>query len=229
MNLTTISDLHGHFPKLLGGDILIIAGDLTATDERNEYNKFLDWLEDQDYHKKIIVAGNHDNYLVKYPDFFESSDDQSIYYLCDKGFEWEGIKFWGSPWTRYFLGENPNCLAFVKYTDEELKKKWDLIPNDIDILITHSPPFGIMDMVEDRLIGKIHTGSESLQKRIAKIMALKTKKKNRVHIFGHIHERHGEDSDEFLPSGTFMKYINGSHVNEFYEPVNEPINFVYEK
>ena len=60
MIIDCISDLHGHFPDLRGGDLLLIAGDLTARDIEPEYFKFFDWLDEQKYRKKILIAGNHD-------------------------------------------------------------------------------------------------------------------------------------------------------------------------
>lgn len=64
MDITAISDLHGHYPELPGGDLLIVAGDLTSRDTQEQHLQFLSWIGKQDYKKKIWIAGNHDNYLV---------------------------------------------------------------------------------------------------------------------------------------------------------------------
>lgn len=64
MIIDCISDLHGHFPSLEGGDLLIIAGDLTATHTPQELYQFNDWVKVQDYKKKVLIAGNHDTFFV---------------------------------------------------------------------------------------------------------------------------------------------------------------------
>ena len=102
---------------------------------------------------------------------------------------------------------NPKCKAFTCDTEEELAEKFALIPDDMDILITHSPPEDILDELEEE--GK-HVGSIALFNRIKKIQPS-------LHVFGHIHSSYGIKK---LNSTTF---INASHVNERYEPVNAPI------
>jgi Icc-related predicted phosphoesterase len=205
MIIDCISDLHGHFPVLDGGDLLIVAGDLTSRDQEDEHIDFMCWLSMQSYKKKIFIAGNHDNQLVgSHPIIFGDCE-----YLCDSGTEFEGLKIWGSPWTKTFEGMNPHCKAFTLDDEEELAKKWTLIPDDVDILITHSPPFSILDMTNDCY----QVGSIGL---MAKHLA---KMKPKLWVWGHIHEAYGKDKYDW--SGT--QYVNASHVNCFYQPVNQPI------
>lgn len=91
---TIISDLHGDRPKLVGGDLLIIAGDLTARDIEGEYYKFNSWICDQEYCKKIVISGNHDMLLEK--DWFEYLEGTPCFdYLFDSGVEYRGLKIWG--------------------------------------------------------------------------------------------------------------------------------------
>lgn len=220
MIIDCISDLHGHYPKLEGGDLLIVAGDLTARDEDSQHQDFRKWMGEQDYRFKVFIGGNHDNYLEKcYPNPsvvpFKTGS-----YLCDSGAEFEGLKIWGSPWIQTFEGMNPRCKAFTKDTDEELAAKWAFVPVDTDILITHSPPYGIFDEVERVTkwgTKKIPVGSQSLLLKTAEIKPL-------IHCFGHIHEHGGKDL--WLPWGNGTRFVNASHVNERYEPVNAPIRIV---
>jgi len=65
MIIDCISDIHGFFPKLDGGDLLLIAGDLTARDEPQQFKEFKQWLKEQRYAKKVLIAGNHDNFLFR--------------------------------------------------------------------------------------------------------------------------------------------------------------------
>ncbi len=64
MKITCLSDLHGNLPVLSGGELLIIAGDIAASDRVEEYYRFYDWLKDQDYKQKLYIGGNHDNFLA---------------------------------------------------------------------------------------------------------------------------------------------------------------------
>lgn len=223
MIIDCIADLHGHYPKLEGGDLLIVAGDLTARDTIYEHADFLGWLNIQKYKKKIFIAGNHDNNVDKKFDW-----DETLDYLCDSGAEFEGLKIWGSPWTKRFEGMNPHCMAFTVDTDEELMEKWAMIPDDVDVLVTHSPPWGIAD--ENRHGEKC--GSKSLYEKLIIV-------KPRAHIFGHIHEcgyKHFEikyplkidqlSSDMILVNYNKTHCVNASHVNEYYKPVNKPVRVI---
>lgn len=205
MKITCISDLHGHYPELPGGDLLIVGGDLTAKDEENEYQDFFQWIVYQHYTKTVIIAGNHDNFIEKNKGRFRRREGE-VEYLCDSGTEFEGLRIWGSPWTKWFRGVNPKCTAFMLKTEEELAQKWALIPDDVDILVTHSPPYGILDRTSRRELA----GSIELDERLQIV-------KPRLHVFGHIHEAYSMDE-----VGSII-FVNASHVNERYEPVNKPI------
>lgn len=220
MKITCIADLHGLYPRLEGGDLLIVAGDCVSDDKVIHWALFFSWFKQQKYRKKILVAGNHDNFLFQgmprtkeqaefCAELRELENDEPIDYdyLCDSGTEFEGLKIWGSPFTLRFPSENPKCLAFTCGDEEELAEHWKCIPEDTDILVTHSPIQGILDLTHQ---GE-HVGSYSLWNKLLNVMP-------RVHIFGHIHESYGEWQ---LESGPLL--INASHVNERYEPVNKPI------
>ncbi len=216
MIIDCISDLHGFYPQLEGGDLLIVAGDLTARDNADQYFEFEEWLDKQDYLKKVVIAGNHDNFLVNRGHHMFGDAE----YLEDSGLSWWGLKIWGSPWTKTFPGINPHCKAFTCDTEEELAEKWALIPDDTDILITHSPPFGIFDSVR-KFPQDIpeSCGSTSLSKWMHDKWNVFESMK--INVFGHIHEHGGKNG--FLNRTTF---INASHVNERYQPVNKPIRVI---
>lgn len=127
MIIDSIADLHGFKPELPHGDLLIIAGDLTARDTLDEYTLFMEWLEKQKYSRKILVAGNHDNQIENGIDF--DFPKLGIEYLEDSGTECEGLKIWGTPHSLLFPGVNPRCTAFMG-TEEELEEKYDLIPDE---------------------------------------------------------------------------------------------------
>ncbi len=207
ISITCISDLHGFHPKLPGGDLLIVAGDLTARDTFDEYMKFISWLKDVPYSCKIVVAGNHDGLIEKgVVTICKATMEQNIHYLCDSGMEFKGLKIWGSPFTLRFPGQNKACMAFSVRSEFQLKDHFDLIPDDIDILITHTPPFGILD---ECVNGRV--GSEMLRQSLFRVLP-------RLLCCGHIHEQGGKTIK--LGNTTF---VNASIVNEYYQNVNEPV------
>lgn len=213
-----ISDLHGEYPQLDGGDLLIIAGDLTTNDKIPAWKTFLDWLENQDYKRKIYIGGNHDNFLTQCCPCREGK----IEFLCDSGTEFDGLKIWGSPWTAHFPEMNKNCMAFVKWTDEELDEKWRLFPDEdeIDILITHSPPYGIFDEIDEVTkwgTKQLNVGSKSLLLQMLNI-------KPKLHVFGHIHQGYGHQT--VVWGGKATQFVNASIMNREYEAVNKPIRVI---
>lgn len=246
MIIDCISDLHGHYPELEGGDLLIVAGDLTAHDTLEQHSQFRTWLMNQKYTKKVFIPGNHDNQLMgPWPGGTKGPfrEDKAFYdfdYLCDSGTEFDigedtkwgrmfvekPLKIWGSPWTKRFPGMNPKAMAFTVDTEEELAEKWAMIPPDIDILITHSPPFGILDEIQaSGSLGKFgfkdRCGSKSLTRWIKATWKRLSGKSPKIHIFGHIHQNGGKGGMHYM-----VQFINASHVNERYEPVNKPIRVI---
>lgn len=217
MIIDCISDLHGCKPVLQGGDLLIVAGDLTGRDTLYEYSKFFEWLANQQYRKKILIAGNHDGMLEK-----RSAKEvahelcgmgaDNFEYLCDSGCEFEGYKIWGSPWTPTFLDWH-----FMKERGAPIREKWDLIPEDTDILITHGPPFGILDQVviSSRGRGKEKfAGCEELREAMFRI-------KPKLHVFGHIHSQGGKQVDLVTTI-----CVNAAIMDEDYSPVNKPVRII---
>ncbi len=222
MIIDAVSDLHGFYPSLEEGDLLIVAGDITAQDNSFEYDEFLLWLNKQKYRKKILVAGNHDMLIEKIGMPPESLPDNTEY-LQDSGTEFEGLLIWGSPWTPWFRKVNPKCTAFMK-RDKELFDYWEKIPKKVDILVTHGPAYGILDGIPLPWDGALyHAGSESLHGW------LKYVERPRYHIFGHIHEAYGVEEYFCTYDDNMMQSINCSHVNEKYKPVNKPQRIFYEK
>lgn len=218
MDITCISDLHGHYPKLEGGDLLIVAGDLTASDSPDQLWLFSQWMIDQNYKYKIVVAGNHDNTF--YENYYQKNVNPFVpfVYLCDSSIEIESLKIWGSPWTKKFEGMNPHCMAFTVNTEEELAQKWALIPKDIDILVTHIPQLGILDELiypPSDSYEYSGGGSISLGEDVVKLKNLK------LHVFGHIHEAYG-----MCGFGDPPYCVNASIVNERYQPVNKPLRVI---
>lgn len=206
MRITAVSDLHGFYPKLPGGDLLIVAGDLTANDK--DYGSFQMWLFQQGYRKIVVIAGNHDGFLEKEPDTF----DHPICYLCDSGTEFEGVKIWGTPWTPEFLNWH-----FMKKRGQEMRKVWDKVPRDTDILICHGPPYGVLDKIDKFGCG---VAQESVGCEELRLKLYGGTLKPKLVVFGHVHEGYGTCEMLDYPG---VKFVNASIMNEHYEPVNKPI------
>lgn len=213
MKIVILSDTHGmHFPvKVPDGDILIYCGDFCNWGVKDEVKSFNKWLSSLPHARKIVIAGNHDICLD--PDCDDPRTGNKKYnghelignadYLENESIEIEGIKFWGSPYTPTFLN-----WAFMK-DDSDLAEIWSKIPEDIDVLITHGPAYGILDATPR---GE-NVGSKSLLKRIEELKSLK------YHLFGHIHGCYGVyQAKTYTPI-----FINASVCTEAYKPVNEPV------
>lgn len=68
--------------------------------------------------------------------------------------------------------------AFNLPRGESCLQKWNLIPDDTDVLITHSPPLGYGDLC--------HTGIRA--GCVELLSTIQQRVKPKYHIFGHIHE-----------------------------------------
>jgi predicted phosphodiesterase len=142
----------------------------------------------------------------------ENLSQSDVVYLEDSGFTIESpefsrpIKFWGSPWQPEFY----NWAFNLPRLGDELKKYWDMIPNDTDVLITHGPPNEARDFVNNWRQPVRNVGCELLRFRVEQIKPL-------VHIFGHIHESYGV---EYVKD---ILYVNASTCTERYAPSNKPI------
>lgn len=223
MKIDCISDLHGQWPKLMGGDLLLIAGDLTSNDTPQAWNAFFKWAEKQAYQKVVFIAGNHDNWLIEnHPKYPLKMDDYDIEYLCDSGCEFEDLKIWGSPWTRTFPGINPRTCAFTADTERELEEKFKLIPDDTDILLTHSPAFGLLDSIPERYHGKSfiekHVGSTALLNELDRVMP-------KLMVCGHIHE-HGGKRLLYKGNGPDTIVVNASIIDGDYEKSNDGVRVI---
>lgn len=192
--------------KALGNDeetMIIHAGDCTNVGKSNELYDFLMWFGNLPFKYKVFIAGNHDFCFEIINDIAPEFKKMGITYLMDNMVEIEGIKIYGSPWQPRFYD-----WAFNVNRGEAIAKKWEKIPQGLDILVTHGPVFGILD---DTYTG-MRVGCEELYKKVMDV-------KPRFHICGHIHFGYGM---RILEDTTF---INASSLGENYEYTNKPIIF----
>lgn len=211
MKITCISDTHNqhlHIPPdwLEGGDVLVHAGDVSGRGSLKEIEEFLAWFNELPYTHKIMIAGNHDFWFERTTAFVVNEMLQEKYpnivYLNDTGIEIDGIKFWGSPVQPWFYDWAFNRMG------TDICRHWDMIPLDTDVLITHGPMKGFLDMT----VRGVSTGCPYLLEKSAEMTNLK------LFVCGHIHEAYGKF--EFPDGGVF---VNASILNFNYQVQNKPI------
>jgi Icc-related predicted phosphoesterase len=207
LKIVAISDTHTRHQQISipKGDILIHAGDFTEKGSLNDVEKFNTFLGTLPHRHKIVIAGNHDFCFERDPQRARACLTHAIY-LEDQALTLEGIHFYGSPWQPWFFN-----WAFNLQRGKPLQEKWEKIPENTHILITHGPPYGHCDKVQ--YDGR-SVGCEDLLKRIELL-------KPRYHIFGHIHEAAG------ISHNTHTTFINASCLDLRYKPVNPPVVFDY--
>ena len=187
-------------------DILIFAGDCSSRGYEHEIKSFLDWFSKQPATYKVMISGNHD-FGFETIENIEEIIPENVTYLNDTGIDILGLNIWGSPIQPYFGG-----WAFNRQRGEEIKKHWDLIPNDTDILITHGPPRNMLDRISpkfERHNENPNVGCDDLMDAIKRV-------KPKVNVFGHIHEGYGIKEQD----GT--TFINASCLDDNYRPTNPP-------
>ena len=220
MRITLISDTHTRHHEvthdLPGGDILIHAGDLMNSGYRaDDITDFCKWFNSlEQYDHKIFIAGNHDR-------MFEDAEEASmqivnsykwIDYLQDNwiqvGDDKQMVKIYGSPWQPEFH----NWAFNLPRQGEELASKWAAIPTDTDILVTHGPAQGHLDM-SGPPYNEPNLGCPLLRNHID------TVSRPKIHVCGHIHGGYGYKFDGQT------HWFNASVLNERYDYVNKPITF----
>ncbi|TGO47652.1 hypothetical protein BOTNAR_0513g00060 [Botryotinia narcissicola] len=202
-----VSDTHngvanGSF-KLPPGDVLIHAGDLTNQGNYAELEKSIKWIEDADFEAKIIIAGNHDitldpSFYSQYGLYFHKQNPQdikkcqelldrspSILYLNHEAAEVSLASATG-PHTTFRIFGSPFSPAkgmwAFGYPQSDASKRWDDIPLDVDIVLTHTPPKYHCDERNDR----VAAGCEYLRQALWRI-------RPRLTICGHVHEGRGAE------------------------------------
>jgi Icc-related predicted phosphoesterase len=207
MRIACVSDIHARPVETPEADLLIVSGDLTYYSSDKELEWFEAWLKGQLAKHKIFIAGNHDKKFQTHPWGSEQyvkrvCADGLTHYLQATSTTIAGLSIWGSPWIPKW-GDN---TAFGFRSRAAAKAHWAKIPEGVDVLITHGPPFGILDQVSN---GK-HVGDPDLLEAVKRI-------KPKLHVFGHIHSGYGKVEID----GT--TFVNACICTDDYKPDNKPI------
>lgn len=205
MKLVLMADNHNYYDdiKVPDGDVLIHAGDYSGMGTIPELVTFNKWLGSLPHVCKIFVPGNHDGLFETDQPFAMGLLNNAIT-LIDNEFVWKGIKFYGTPCQPFFNNWHFNVSDEAKRTET-----FDKIPDTTNVLITHCPPYGILDKTK---AGE-YCGDPILKNRISYLRAL------RLNVFGHIHEASG--TKRLAP----VTYANASVTDEKYNLTKQPIVF----
>lgn len=207
MRLVCISDTHGDHEhvNLPVGDVLIHAGDVTGHGTEAETRSFFNWMSAQSFKHKICIAGNHDAFMEDEPETTrEIADNAGVSLLNASGVEIDGVRFWGSPITPRFMH-----WSFMLDEGAPIEEHWQQMPLNTDVLITHGPPYGVLDVVIREDMPDEAVGCHALLHRIGEV-------KPKLHLFGHIHEGFGSKQvDDVL-------HRNISTMNRHYQIANDP-------
>lgn len=225
MKITLISDTHSKHNKLKGdlpgGDLLIHAGDFMDSGyNAMEAIMFFKWFDEiNNYDTKVLIAGNHDRWMQDEPEEARGmlTGYKTIEYLQDEELTMyfdgpngdtpeDNIHIYGSPWQPEFY----NWAFNLPRNGEEMKARWDAIPERTDILVTHGPPYGYLDIPGGQ--STLRVGCEMLRYRVDQI-------RPKIHVFGHIHGSYGH----YFNGHTH--FFNASVLNERYMYANLPFTF----
>ncbi|MDL2223807.1 metallophosphatase domain-containing protein [Bacteroidales bacterium OttesenSCG-928-M06] len=190
LHLSDTHNMHDLLHNLPDADMIIHSGDVSFAGSEFEVLDFVEWFEKLPYKYKIFVAGNHDDCL-----FGETISGllDNCFYLCNSEVIIEGIKFYGIP------------LFMDDILSGECDKHISKIPTDTDVLITHQPPYSMLDFSENT-----HYGDPLLLQQVLAIQP-------QYHLFGHIHQSYGIEKIE---NTTF---VNASLLDNNYDLLNKPI------
>ena len=205
--IVAISDTHTFHRQLTvpDGDIFVHAGDFLLSGNVEELSVLYDfnrWLGELPHKHKFVTCGNHDRMLETHPSLTRPMITNADLVLDDVR-EVEGLRFYFSPWTPRF----PEGSDYWKFMKErgEMRQVWNDIPNNIDVLVTHGPPAGVLDTVSEKAVGDM-----SLLDAVLRIRPT-------YHIFGHVHEGRGQVQNQWT------EFVNATQVDAVYRPVYQPI------
>ena len=211
MKLVVISDTHQFHDQLVlpEGDVLVHCGDACNEGTEEEFVSFTRWFVRQPYHVKLYVPGNHDFFPYSYPRKARSLL-AGANLLIDESITVGELVFYGCPW----MPEYMLWSFMLPRGSEELEAKYATIPHMTNVLITHGPPYGILDgwtpLMENR--GRYDSiGDSALRLKVERV-------RPKLHLFGHAHAGYGQMQLEDMPT----RFVNASICTEDYHPNNPP-------
>lgn len=177
--LSDTHELHREIDDIPPGDILIHAGDFTMFSRSlRSVVDFNQWLGELPHRYKIVVPGNHETFLHSNPANRSLLDNATV--LINEAVTVAGLRVWGSPTT-------PVGPAFGVRSEEQRRRLYAFIPENTGLLITHGPPFGVLDCNPG---SRLHQGDPILLEAVNQV-------RPKLHVFGHIHGSYGLFEDKY--------------------------------
>lgn len=222
MKIVCLSDTHGLHNKITVPkcDILVHSGDWTNLGKKEEVEDFAKWLDNLNADEILITPGNHEVFFERnYPESKEWTTKwcPRAKILIDESINVGGLNFYFSPWTpSYGFGwaynaarsEVESAHIFKPY----IKEIWDKIPQNVNFLVTHGMPLGVLDLANNQ-----HVGDKYLLHKILSLKELKYVQGGHLHFCGGKTEKLND-----------VLVINAAICNESYKPVNKIIELNYE-
>ena len=222
MKICGISDIHGDLSvKIQPCDVLCICGDIVPLEVQVNSKKskrwlkelFIPWCSKQPCKKVLVVGGNHDFFLWHHPLQMKEmvKEEEKIEYLLNEGYEFEGVKFFGTPLCKEF-----GYWAFMYPYEEQdriLDKALEEWGKNIDVLLTHDSPYGVSDIILDKSCPWTtdeHIGNKSLEAFIIKTAP-------KLHLHGHLHSTN-HDEEILGVTKVYCVSILGEQYTVQYEP-----------
>ena len=215
MKFAATSDLHGDLPKIEECDALLICGDISPVIPQRDHKAmtewmtvvFNDWVNKLPCDKVFLIAGNHDFWMDARREDPTLWNDLSSFVsgklivLDNQSYDYKGISIYGTPECQWISKH----WAYMN-GDVELKARFDDIPENLDILMTHQAPhaYGMGTSFDSKW--RPEFGSFTLAKAILD-------KKPKYALCGHIHS--GEHRPQIKGATT---YVNVSYKDENYSP-----------
>ena len=203
MRIVVVSDTHTRHEELgiVTADVLIHCGDGCNgfRPDPADVDRLDDWFSRQRVGLILAIGGNHDFELERRSRASLRVLSHAVY-LEDRGYEYRGCSFYGAPWTP----ELADWAFFQAGT--AMRKKWAAVPAGIDVLITHTAPYGILD----RNRHGFSLGCPDLLEHLPAIHP-------RLHVFGHNHASAG--AARIGPT----LHVNASMVDSRYVIAHKPV------
>ena len=189
LHMSDTHGLHGKLGNLPDADVVVHSGDLSFSGSVYEAEDFIRWFSSLPYRHKVFIAGNHDSCFC---DAEVTGLPDNVHYLCNSSVIIDGVKLYGMP------------MFMEDLADGSYDRNIRAIPEDTDVLITHQPPYEILDFSENR-----HYGDKGIWKRVMEVVP-------RFHLFGHIHNAYN------MYTFKQVAFSNASLVDNDYELCREP-------
>lgn len=196
MLIAHISDTHGTECDVPDADILIHTGDIIpGTGYVRDLIRFNEWMSSLPHKHKFLIPGNHDGIIDSYKNTIKEVMP-AVRVLIDELALVDGISIWGTPWSLPFSNWH-----FMK-NEWQLQELYDKIPERVDVIASHGPPYGTCDLVDG-----MNVGSLALREVTYRVFP-------KVILCGHIHEGYGKDNINVVP------VYNSCILDGNYKPTN---------